>query len=171
MTKVEFVSQRGTKYSEYGCGLACLEMLLRFNGHSSNSLAKLGKELRIDKAPEKRLGKLFKGLGKGAYNRDVVHYLEEKDISYIHIESNSDSPSAVATLLTLIECSPTMVGMNDVSCPETWGDGGHWIVVEFRGGGRVRCVDPYSTLKQNPRYYLTEKEFLKDWDGTAISIT
>ena len=170
MPRLEFVSQRHTKYADYGCGVACLAMLLRYRECRTPSVAELGAKIKIDTDPGERLGPAFSGYGYGAFNRDIVRYLECEDHSYVHIEADPSSKAAKDTLIGLIAASPTMVGVGNESNPQKWGAGGHWIVVEHLGAERVRYLDPNEKANGKPRKSLKIEELLDDWDGVAVSI-
>lgn len=170
---VEFVSQRSTKYSEFGCGIAAILMLLKTaNISTPQTFIEMGNLLNVDIEPKDKWGEKFSEYGKGAYARDIAKYLDNNCINYICIADNKKSKISWTVLLNIIDNVPTMVGMINKNNPNEWGEGGHWVVLEKKSVNSFECYDPYKNKSDKERSYeLNINQLKSDWDGFAIAIT
>jgi len=141
--RVEFVSQRHRPLAAYGCGAACLTMLLRFARQPGVPLPDypaLCGMLRLD-TPPKDKGCAHYGNGFGAYPEDIARCLGTLRFSFRDgIGHPCNSTTAVVKML---RAAPLMMGMGDND--EAWGKEGHWIVlVGFNPStARFTFLDPW----------------------------
>ncbi len=168
--KIEFTTQRGTIYSEIGCGVASALMLLKAaNLPTPSSFKKMGELLAVNVPAIKKWGKDPKDCDLGAYTRDITRYLSDEQIGHVAISDENKTDLSMVLLASLLQNPPIMVGM--AYNEEDWGDGGHWIVIVSTGLKSVRYYDPYKTSREQFEFTMKRDKFYSEWDGQAIAIT
>ncbi len=159
---MEFVSQRGRRHADYGCGVASLLMLLKHSRPSVKiSYQDLARRLRIDKPVKARWGDQYEDAGYGAYPADITLFLKEEGIAFIQLHDTKLTPKCANSLEQLVSIGPVMMGMD-------WGESGHWIVVIQREGNDFTYFDPYNKVDEG--HIISKKDLLNDWDGFAVQV-
>jgi hypothetical protein len=161
---VTFISQRepyGNRYSNFGCGAACLLMLLRhrYIDRSFPDYESLCKQLRIEMLPSEKGYPYSDDLGPGAYPEDIRDWLSAGGIAFTAAtDQDSETPRGI---LDQLSREPVMVGIDD-------GLTGHWIVFVKKCAQSVMYFDPFRLSTESYRRYFRLNTFREIWDGHAF---
>jgi len=169
--KVQFVSQKHTRYSEIGCGVAAILMLLKASGHPiPKTFIEMGRLLKVDVEPKEKWNDKYCDFGLGAYARDVSDYLNDELINHISINDSGKTELSWNILIDIATKYPVMIGMYNINETTEWGEGGHWIVITKTGGG-FQYYDPYCKMNEKHMFNIEKSKLKNDWDGYAVAIT
>ena len=161
LKEVPFVSQGRGRFSEVGCGVAGLMMLLKYHDEWGRPprYEDLAKKLGADKLPSQKRLRDSDNRGKGVYRCDVERWLSGKSICFKRWARKSRNNPPFNRSVT-----PVMAEMNKKWCPP-WG---HWIVCTRVTTRSVDYLDPqYGHRKIRS---MRRSEFLKGWYGNAVAI-
>jgi uncharacterized protein YvpB len=164
MLDVPFVSQLENVLPEYGCGIACLMMLLKFHCRRRRcpTYDELAKDLRAEKLPSEKGYTWYSDVwGRGAYVDDVCLWLLQK--RFVFTAANHKSARSERTLFGVLTDTPAMVGMK-------WHDIGHWVVIVGFDKEYVTLLDPNRLPSGRFKRRVSRARFVDEWDGAAIAL-